>query len=167
MFFYIASCPFPHSSPTPFQTPHHALPSGLDSYLLMFSTPGAVAEGKGIGEAMRTSNMFLINMFSSCWYLESQNVLPDLLFSSPNQLLLFLKAPFIEQHGSSFWDPALRIILNTYSFIPQTIKGPRVPRVLILASPTSGPSPSQLRSQTLLFLLANSSFALLPKLIFL
>lgn len=91
MFFYIASLPVLHSSPSPFQTHTRALPSELDSYLLMFSMPGTVAGGKWIIGAVSTSNMFWINMFSFCWYLESENLLLDVLFSSPKQLLLSWK----------------------------------------------------------------------------
>lgn len=56
----------------------------------MFSMPGTA--GKWIRGAMSTSNMFLVNMFSSCWYWESYDLLQSVLFSSPNQHLLFPRA---------------------------------------------------------------------------
>lgn len=70
--------------------PHtRAHPAGQDLYLLIVSVPGTAAGGKGIRRAASTSNMFLINMFSSCWYLKIREFIARCIIFLPKAMSPF------------------------------------------------------------------------------
>lgn len=121
----------------------------------MFSMPGTVVGGKWIRGAVNSSSMVLINMFSSCWYFESDNLLLDVLFSFPNQLLLSWKLYSLNSifpvSGIQAPESSLTLIssffkqkkgLVSYGFTSGTASS---------FTPTSGPSFSWLLPLTLLF----------------
>lgn len=119
MFFYIASSLVLHYFPLPFQTPHQSPCIRAGFMFIMLFMPGTVAWGKWIRGAVSTSNMFLTNIFSFFWYLKSENLLLEVLFSSPNQPFLSFKHYLLK---SIFPVSGMQTPVSCLTLIPSFLK---------------------------------------------